>query len=348
MATFNELLADTLRVRTLRLLRVDAGQRKEIIGRLRSLQQNLLGELAKADFGTRPDLQQARIDALLVNATELIRETYAGIRTWSKSQLRELAEIEAAFAKSTLNRTARTEIASRDVPAATLDILATQVAIDGSPAEAWWAKQAGDFRARFADLIVQGVPAGRKIDDLVKDTRKLGEMSRRNAEALVRTAVQKVANDARIESFRANRDIIKGIMQLSTLDGRTTVTCAAYSNATWDLDFNPIPPTKLPWNGGPPRHFNCRSTTTPITKSFRELGIDADELEPGVRASMDGDVPADLSFDDWLKSKDKSFQDDLLGVGKADLWRRGKLSMADLLDEQGRELTLAELKQRYS
>jgi hypothetical protein len=95
----------------------------------------------------------------------------------------------------------------------------------------------------------------------------------------------------------------------------------------------------------PPAHFNCRSSTTPILKSWRELGFDADELPPGTRASMNGQVPADQDYDTWLRKQPKDVQDDVLGKTKGDLFRAG-LKMDRFVDRKGAELTLDQLRRR--
>jgi len=89
---------------------------------------------------------------------------------------------------------------------------------------------------------------------------------------------------------------------------------------------------------------NCRSTLRLITKSWQELGIDADEIPESTRASMDGQVKASLNYEDWLKGKSPEEQDAVLGKGKADLWRRGVITFRDMLDQSGRPLTLAQLQ----
>lgn len=80
---------------------------------------------------------------------------------------------------------------------------------------------------------------------------------------------------------------------------------------------------------------------------MRELGIDVDEVK-STRASMDGQVPASLNFETWLKGKSKAFQDEKLGPGRADLWRRGVITLSDLLDQWGNPLSLAQLKSLYA
>lgn len=91
---------------------------------------------------------------------------------------------------------------------------------------------------------------------------------------------------------------------------------------------------------------NCRSTSVPVLKTWRELGIDEDEIPKTTRASMDGQVAQDTTFESWLKRQSIERQEASLGKEKAALWRAGKITLRDLLDQDGRPLTLEQLKAR--
>ncbi|MDE3987769.1 phage head morphogenesis protein, partial [Glaesserella parasuis] len=93
----------------------------------------------------------------------------------------------------------------------------------------------------------------------------------------------------------------------------------------------------------PPLHPRCRSILQLVTKSWKELGIDAEEMPSSTRASQDGPVSEQINYENWLKSKSPEQQDQVLGKGKADLWRRGVITFADMLDQSGRPLTLKDL-----
>jgi len=224
--------------------------------------------------------------------------------------------------------------------------------IEGAPSAAWWSKQSDDTAFKFAAQVRQGIAGNETVQQIVRrviGSPRLGtpgimETSRRGATALVHTSIQQVANDARLATFKANDDVVKGVMQLSTLDSHTTKICIAYSGASWDLDGNPINGNTLPFNGGTPRHWNCRSVLTAITFSYKELGIDIPEAPPGTRASDLGQIPADTSFESFLGRHDKAYVDNLLGPGRADLWRDGKITLQQLVGGDGRELTLKRLK----
>lgn len=89
---------------------------------------------------------------------------------------------------------------------------------------------------------------------------------------------------------------------------------------------------------------NCRSTTVPVTKSWNELGIDMEEVPEGTRASMDGQVPATLTYEEWLRKKPPEVQDKVLGKAKGKLFRDGGLSLDKFVDLAGKEATLADIK----
>lgn len=231
------------------------------------------------------------------------------------------------------------------------------VLIEGADVTSWWRSQRDDLRAAFmrevrtslanGENLTQGITriTGGTVDGVT--VPGIMKTTKRKAGALVSTAINRVQNNAALATYQANADVIKAVTQLSTLDNRTSDICIAYSGQTWDVQtLEPIPPSTLPFNTGTPRHWNCRSRIRPVTKSFRELGVSRDEIPPGTRASMDGQIPADITFNDWLKGKSETFQNKLLGKGRARLWRNGDITLTQLLDFRGQPLTLSQLETR--
>ena len=233
---------------------------------------------------------------------------------------------------------------------ATLKALVNGSLIEGAPSAKWWAKQSDDLAFKFSNQVRQGVAQNETVQQIVRriaGSKKLGipgimDVSRRNASALVHTSIQQVSNDARMATFKENSDVVKGMRQLSTFDSKTSEICMSYSGAEWDLDGVPINGNTLPYGGGCPRHFNCRSLTVPITLTFKELGLDVPEVK-GTRASDLGQIKSDTTFDEFLKRHDAAYQDDLLGPGRAKLFRDGKLTMSDLMGQHDRPLSLKQL-----
>ena len=175
------------------------------------------------------------------------------------------------------------------------------------------------------------------------------ELSMRNAQTIVRTATATVANQARTEFYDANDEVIKAWKWDATLDGRTRKEHADRDGALWDMNKEGINAKgkKYPFRYTP-YGWNCRCQIVPVLKSWKELGIDEDEVPIGTRSSLDGYVSQDMTFDKWLKTKSSEFQKEYLGAGRYELYSKGKITLSDLINQKGRYLSIKELKEKYS
>ncbi|WP_434033584.1 hypothetical protein [Cupriavidus sp. a3] len=352
MRNLSQKLADLAVERQLDLNRVIGHESNLVL----TVMEALLDDIEKK-IGARPltEYQKTRLNQLLADVRDLVADQYETLQGDLFDDLKDLAQQEAKWVLSSTNGAVGVDLMRALAPTSTLKALVDTGLFQGAPLGDWLDRQAADTAFRFANEIRLGVAAGETNAKIVQriggSTRKgltgVIETSRRNADALVRTAVQTVSGRARNLTWVANDDIVKGRQQVSTLDGRTSDVCIAYAGASWNLEGKPINGTKLPYNGGVPRHWACRSTEIPLLKTFRELGLDADEFTPTTRASMDGQVAADLTFSDFLAGKSKTFQDDVLGKGRAALWRAGTITLPQLLDQRGNPLTLEQLRAKY-
>ncbi len=335
---FDELLANALDI-----LRLAASERDKVLRRLAKLEQELIEQLNNQELSK---LKRRELNRVLANANITIAKYYDDIG---------LSVDVPAIGLYASNATSYAFEVALGIDAVKLPrqyyfaSLAKDLLIQGSPQADWWRGQSADAAFKFAALVRQGLVASETnqqiIARIVGKSGQPGVMDtvKRNAASLVQTAVQSVANDARRETYKANDDIVKGLRQVSTLDSHTSLTCVAYSGAEWDLEYNPIGKKKLPFNGGCPRHFNCRSLEIPITKTFKELGLNIPEPKGTTRASSDGQISVDTTFDGFLQRKGKAYQDEVLGVGRAELWRAGKITLRDLVNGNGRPVSLQEL-----
>ena len=91
---------------------------------------------------------------------------------------------------------------------------------------------------------------------------------------------------------------------------------------------------------------NCRSFQVPVLKSWKDLGIDMEEMPASYRASKDGPVAADITFDKWLKGQDVATQKDILGATRQKLFASGELRIDRFTDRAGVVYDLPELKKR--
>ena len=166
--------------------------------------------------------------------------------------------------------------------------------------------------------------------------------------SLVRTSINQVANAASQQVYEANQDITKKYRYVATLDTRTSSICRALDGREFEYGKGPTPP----------QHFNCRSTTVPVI-DYKEL--DFIPPPPAKRASANGQVPADVSYGDWLANQQKgeskadlmARQAQALGAQKAKYFRRlaedrgPDQAIAKLVRDDGSELTLDQLRARY-
>jgi hypothetical protein len=354
----NDALVDLFTERAIDLLRLEAGTRDKVAVFLRELESELVGQLAKVDPTgvTQAIKQRARLDKLLTEVRSAIKSGYRDVSTLMTREIREIIDQESTWTGDTMNTAMQATFADAGLTRAALQNLVGNVFIQGASSQEWWGRQAAGLSNRFADEMRKGVALGEPNAKLIERLRgKTGqrgimEISRRSAESLVRSSVQTAANVGREAMYVENDDLITSLQWHATLDTRTSVWCITrdkhlYSNTPDHFSKDGGPP----WLEGPGKlHRGCRSTSIPVLKSFRDLGIPIDEVPQTTRATMDGQKPASLTFEAWLKKQSETRQDTVLGVGKADLWRRGKINFRDLLDQSGRPLTTEQLRAKYA
>lgn len=191
--------------------------------------------------------------------------------------------------------------------------------------------------------ILDDIVAGETTDRIIRDvvgSRSLRykdgvrEVTRRGAQALVRTSINHATNQGRQQVWEKNDDLVKGVKWVATLDTKTTPVCRDRDGDVYAVDDGPRPPA----------HPNCRSTTVSVLKSWRELGFDVDELPAGTRASMDGQVPAGTTYYQWLAKQSKERQIEVLGPTRYDMWKKQGISPDRFVNDQGKILTLPEIR----
>lgn len=333
------------------MLRLEAGTRKEVMRLINDLLGELTGKLSQNDLTT---FSKARVRELIGSSVDAINSMFGTIQDRVHDTLGGVVQVSARAAANTLDKTFVAVDFSAALPTETfMDRMLGNAMIMGAPSEEWWTRQSQDLAFRFANTVRQGLVAGDTTEQIVarvagrRGQPGIMDVTRANARSLVHTSIQSVANEARFETFRQNDDIVEGIRQVSTLDSNTTDICMAYDGAEFDLEGDPINGTTLPYENGCPRHWGCRSVEVPITKTFKELGINAPEPKGGQRASEDGPVPASMTFEDFLSQHSREEQDEMLGAGRAEMWRDGTITLQQLLDQNGNPLTLEELKDKY-
>ena len=64
----------------------------------------------------------------------------------------------------------------------------------------------------------------------------------------------------------------------------------------------------------------------------------------GTRASMTGPVSDKTTYSSWMRKQPASFQDEVLGIEQAKLFRNGGLHLSKFIDKKGVSYSLEELK----
>lgn len=296
------------------------------------------------------EFQRGRLEKLLSTVDSLL----AGIlNQYSKQLLLDLEEFarhEARFSAGALDAASTFDAIIPSITQIRASILSTPLGVRGSgrgsllkPFVDNWTKT--QIRS-VNGAIRRGAFEGKTNAGIIQELRGshargykdgLLNVTARNAEAVVRTAVQHVATLAREESFAANADIIKAYQWLSTLDKRTCFSCAALDLREFPPDFGPRPPL----------HVNCRCTLSIVLKDeFAYLTKGETRASKGAEGGQQ--VAGDLSYYDWLKEQPASFQDQAIGPMRAKLLRDGGLSasrFAELnVDKYFAAMSLDEMK----
>jgi len=324
------------------LQRYSAQVVRRIIKLLADVDLDIVNQLQRLDL---TDISRGRLERMLENIREINRQAYLAVSKEVRGELRELAKYEAAFQARAITNGLPLALDVVTPAAPQLYAAVTSRPFEGRLLREWVSDLSTVSFKRLHGAIRMGIVEGTPTDALVRQiagTARNGyndgilSISRRSAEAMVRTAVNHTTNVAREQTYSENAELIKGVRWVSTLDGRTSAVCRARDGQVYEMGKGPRPPA----------HPNCRSTTTPVLKSWKELGINLKEAPEGTRASMDGQVPAATTYQDWLKKQPAGFQDETLGKTKGKLFRKGGLSLDRFVDKSGHEYTLDELRRR--
>jgi len=279
-------------------------------------------------------------------------EISTGMRLAS-SQLRKdmtgLAITEAEFQGAAVEAAMSPITVDFDIPnVATLREIAVDSPVQGRTIRQWFSKMSNDSYGNIMGEVNIGLAEGQSVPEIVRRIRGTAAAAfgdgtynqiRNWTKSIVRTTSTHVSTRAREATYEANEELIKAVQYVATLDARTTEICAS-------LDGR-----QFPINEGerPPMHHQCRSTTIPVIKSFKELGITAKEIPPGtkiarVEGKINGQVPVRQTYPEWLRKQPKRTQDKMLGPTRAKLWRDGKVEMSGFVNESGKKLNLETLR----
>ncbi|RCK68274.1 phage head morphogenesis protein [Desertihabitans brevis] len=132
---------------------------------------------------------------------------------------------------------------------------------------------------------------------------------RRRAETIARTEMLDAHRESARQARMANSDLLAGWTWQATLDARTCPACISRHGTEH--------PAGTP---GPEGHPQCRCTSLPVTKSWRDLGIALDEPD-------DVEQPTGR---EWFDAQPEAVQRQIMGPERLRRLQAGDLAWSDL------------------
>jgi SPP1 gp7 family putative phage head morphogenesis protein len=317
---------------------------RKTLGFLNEMDQDIEKQiLGRRNRGLDPaNFTAERLRRLSASIKKLHADAFEKLDRVLRGDMRALAFDERNFEMDAMRAVSPVQIDVVTPPAARIRAIVNTQPMRGKFIKDW----VGDLSALSVDrmntAIRLGVGEGETLDQIVRrirGTRALNfrdgaaNITRRNAETIVRTAVNDISNRARGEVFKANADIIKGLRWTATLDSRTSPVCRGRDGIVFPVDSGPRPPA----------HPQCRSVMVAVMDGVKIAGD---------RASEFGPVPASTTYGEWLRGQEKKrgrpFVENILGKKKAALFLDGKLPLSKFVNPRGRELTLEQLRNSNS
>lgn len=281
--------------------------------------QALLNELRRQiNRGIRlsyePDMGVRAREALLKSIRERVASAYAALALDQKEFVKEVLEAEAAY-------TVRVGAYERAASQSALARAVQRLLVMGASVEDQWDRLAETLSFGIGRIVATSSAAEVPLHEVLvyfEGTGNVFEQAFKQSRGLVEASVMASGNQGRLATFGANNT--KYVMWHAILDARVCPTCGVRANRVWDTSGQPvghslpmIPPPVHPW---------CRCVLVPVSSI----------------PSGKGDT-----FNAFLNRLSEETQNEVLGTGRADLWRRGVITLTDLIGQNGFVLNLSDL-----
>lgn len=311
------------------VLRAENAVLKDLLKPLGEAEKQIKAEIARiaagknalTDFSIMRTSDLHAMEALISRAREQAQELTKGVAAGS---LREFGLQEFQIQKALL---------SRHIPGGiSLDLgggdLSRVLSIMSEPlgGKVWLDRIDTDFRELelkwrqdLATSFALGEGIELAVDRLSLSTENIG---RQRLSMIARTEMQRVANRAAMEQYERNRDVVKMVQIIETLDDRTCLICAVLDGQTRRLASGDVPPF----------HPQCRGFITPVVMSLEEMGLDPDDFPPSVQSVLDGEPSDRVLYPEWFKGQSDGFQRNILGDTRFELFQSGGLELTDFVD----------------
>jgi hypothetical protein len=360
--TANEALLDEAIRHQIELQKYSNHVVRQMVSILNAVDADMFAQLSSALESMSPEqFTVQRLQAMLGSFRATNASAYAQVSKELTKELRDFTEFESQYQKMSLEHAFPFEfnVASVSVDQVYAAAMAKpfQGALLSSALEGLSAARA----QRVERAIAHGYVEGKTSSAIVRELRGtksshyadgVTEIDRRNLQSIVQTAIAHTAAVTRDAVHKENADVLDGEMWSSTLDNKTTSLCRIRDHLLYTVDDHTPIGHDVPWLAGPGElHYNCRSCSVPVLKSWSELlgvdGINESDFLEGTRASMDGQVPRQTTYNEWLSKQSAERQDEVLGPVRGKLLREGKLAPEKMYTNRGEYMTLLQLRAKY-
>lgn len=386
MKTANEKILDNYIAHKIYLLQFADGIAKELSKELLDTEDQLEGllyvhakRLQATPIGTKAYITQRR---KFINAiVELRHPAFETIRKRLVNDIKEVIIDEAQFAATTIQNALPVDIEFKIPSKDSLKQLAVSTPMAGKPLNEWISSTRNRDTLDITDGIVNRLGQGLSIDDAVSAivgtsrtrNNSIIRKSWNNIEGIAHSSVTNAQTQATEALAEVNPFVITDEKFVATLDGGTTFICIGNDQTIHKIGEGPMPPL----------HFRCRSLRVPfinadrisgrpfdarseklLIKDFAEqnnLGKIAansrDNLPYGYKTKYDkyarsrmpefvGLDPDPVDYGTWLSRQTNSFQEDVLGITRARVFRESGLPISSFIDTRGKLLTLEDLRKK--
>lgn len=337
----NDRILDAILRHRHALLWAENGLARELVEPLRAARDSIQAQLAKEALkgnvaGDLSNMHQARLRFLEARITEALRIAETEMRQRAADGFFTISEREIEVQNNLLRRLVPEKI---ELTLTTPNPDRIRRMIETPLGGRIWADRMhdnfGEMEIRMRRALTTSIALGEGMDEAARRLLQIVDhIGMQRAVLIARSEIQRVANGSAAETYRRNSAVIKGMEIVETLDDRTCLICASVDGNVLSLNASD--------REGPPFHAGCRGFLSPVTKSFEELGLDAREFGASTRASMDGQVPASITYTDWFADQSTTFQRRVLGPARFELYDSGQLTI-DAMVRDLRILSLDEL-----
>ena len=200
---------------------------------------------------------------------------------------------------------------------------------------------------RIKDVVRKGMIDNLAVNKIAKNVGDSIDLPRAQLKTLSRTAITETSSNVSSATYKLNEDVIDGYQYVATLDSRTSMICGRLDGKVFRLNDSR--------GVRPPQHFNCRSTTVPIVKSYEDLNntnssrISKRKLQrisKSKRASFNGQVASETNYAKFLSEQDDNFKLTVLGnKRRVEIFNTGKLKFTQFSTKTGQLVSISRLEE---